>query len=312
MIVNGAQGAESVAKTRLAGILPLRPSGNIELDPDAGQELLGGWSVVTDGTTEKQIALLKSQSGRIAIDGRAASDAQTLPDSGSLILSRRIGAGRVVQSRFDLTSDWLTTWGSFDSFVNGAILLRPRRQFVEASAMTDEDITLQRFVDYSVSRAEPTMNSRFRIAARDAILKQPGSVQTQTPSAYDPLTSLDVVKGVTAWNDNSDVVRTSRQILVDEAGIEIPDLQADRAFTCLLLGDPRPDQLSVLSVDGAARVRLVGRAPDCDRRRRLGGSGRQTRHRIRAQPDRTGRFGDARRISARASVANDRHLQFTF
>ncbi len=80
------------------------------------------WAVDTDRSTEKQIALLRSQSGRVAVDGPVAADATTLADSGDLVLTRRVGGGRVVQPRFDVTSDWMVNWQSYDSFVNAVLL----------------------------------------------------------------------------------------------------------------------------------------------------------------------------------------------
>ena len=224
LIVNGADASDAIAKTPLADVLPLRPSGNIELDHDAGTELLRGWAVATDSSTEKQVALLRSQTGRIAVDGRAAEDAATLKDSGSLVLSRRVGSGRVVQSRFDLTSDWISTWKSYDSFVNAAVLRRPRRKFAESANASDEVYSLQRYPDHNSVRADPAMNTRFRILARDAILQTgKDSDISGRASQFDRLTKVDAVSGTSAWNDSSDAVRIAREILIEEAGIEIPD-----------------------------------------------------------------------------------------
>ncbi|MGI9469968.1 MAG: hypothetical protein ACR2NZ_00455, partial [Rubripirellula sp.] len=45
LIVNGAIASDSVSKTSLANLLPLQPTGNIELDPDSATQLLEGWEV---------------------------------------------------------------------------------------------------------------------------------------------------------------------------------------------------------------------------------------------------------------------------
>ena len=46
---------------------------------------------------------------------------------GAIALTRESTAAtvQVVQPRFDVTSDWLSNWLSYDSFVNGALLARP-------------------------------------------------------------------------------------------------------------------------------------------------------------------------------------------
>ncbi len=212
-------------KQPLADLLPLKPSGNIELDPDAAAELLEGWAVETDRSTEKQIALLQSQSGRVAVDGPLAADAVTLPDSGSLVLARQVGGGRVVQSRFDVTSDWLINWQSYDSFVNSVLLTRPRRELVESRDAETAGSIQQVYHDLATSNADPAINSRFRIAARDAVVRPVVASNEGSSGAisrYDPLTLIDSITGISGWNDDSDVIGLSRQILRSESGIEIP------------------------------------------------------------------------------------------
>ena len=228
LIINGAVAADSVSKTALADLLPLRPTGNIELDPDAATSLLESWEVATDRSTEKQIALLRSQAGRVAVDGRATEGAESLADSGDLVLVRRVGSGRVVQPRFDVTSDWFANWQSYDSFVNGALLLRPPRKIAE-----EEDSQEMMFIQQSYQlngaretmTADPAMNSKFRITARDAILRTSEATTRQSSvasNAFDSFANVDRSAGIGGWNDDSDVIGLCRQILRNESGIEIP------------------------------------------------------------------------------------------
>ena len=236
LIINGADASDHFAKTRLSDVLPLRPTGNIELDTGAGAKLLKNWEVATDRSTEQQIALLQSQSGRIAVDGRLSPDAEEVSGCANLLLTRRIGRGRVVQSRFDMTSDWLSSWQSFHSFINAAVLLRPRREFVEDVDVMSETFMSQRYADSKRKRALPAMNTRFRITARDSILGPALAAAAQgqpttdgvdpedkrQPSFSDSFSRNDIVSGVAAWTDSSDTLRTARGVLIDEAGIEIP------------------------------------------------------------------------------------------
>ena len=239
LIVNGAEASEAIAKTSLGDLLPLTPSGNVELDPDAGAELLRNWAVATDTSTDKQIALLREQSARVAVDGPLSSDAVAVAGSGSLVLTRRVGRGRVVQTRFDVTSDWLINWQSYDSFVNAVLLSRPPRKLQESGASgsvqpvpfdTDPSDLVsglaieQIYPTVGVAAVDPAFNSRFRIAARDSILPltESGYRTSSLASRYDPLTSIDSYSGISGWDDRSDVIGLSRQILRDQSGIEIP------------------------------------------------------------------------------------------
>tara|TARA_R110002073_G_scaffold60209_3_gene151173 strand:- start:4537 stop:6990 length:2454 start_codon:yes stop_codon:yes gene_type:complete len=252
LIVNGADGSDAIADSPLVDLLPLLPRGNIELAPESATELLKTWSVKTDRSTEAQSALLQSETARVAVDGNLAADADDVTGTGNLILQRRIGRGRVVQSRFDLMSDWISNWDSYNSFFNAVILQRPRRQFVEI----DADVLLKhQYVDFQRYDADPTMNTTFRIATRDALL----APSTPNPVAGDPVagdpaipgkktdddtaaaevsplgkipaknmlsrdqwTRVDPVMGIGGWNSASDAVNLTQAILRNESGIVIP------------------------------------------------------------------------------------------
>ena len=226
LIVNGSMGSSEVSKTPLQDWLPLIPTGNIELAPDAAEALLRGWQIKTDRSTEKQIALLKSRSGRVAVDGRKSADAQPLPQSGQLVLTRRIGRGHVVQPRFDLTSDWISSWQSYDSFMNSAILRRPRRAYFRAD---ETDFVRQLYPGVNQSSANAAFNTFFRIHARDASLRDRNEAEESGENSSVNRAESDHVvihpsTGLGGWTDTSDVITLSSDILRRESGIEIPPI----------------------------------------------------------------------------------------
>ena len=237
LIVNGAEAADSLNKSTIADLLPLKPTGNIELDFDAAEELLVNWQVPGDPSTEQQLALLKGRESRVAVDGVLAENAEAIDSSGQLLLSKRAGSGRVVQSRCDLMSDWLTSWKSYDSLVNSALLLRPPRRLIPVDKADGSGITnSQTYImpGGETAFADPTMNSRFRLASRDAILPalvasplEESNVITPLATSFDPrydrFSRIDNAAGISGWSDNSDVIRACRETLREEAGIEIPD-----------------------------------------------------------------------------------------
>jgi hypothetical protein len=228
LIVNGPAGSEAFANTSLADLLPLTPTSNIELDGDAATELLTNWSVPSDRTLTKQIESIRSESSRIAIDGRLDSDAFAIQDTSSLVLARRVGRGHVIQPRFDLTDNWIEAWDSYDSFVNAVILNRPPREFARSSLdeeqedFSESDLSL--YLAGTKLRADAAVNTQFRILSRDGVL--PKTDQNEEPSRsnspFDRFSRIDAVTGLSAWNDDSDVLTLMRQTLSSEAGIEIP------------------------------------------------------------------------------------------
>ena len=226
LIVNGADASDAIMQTALADVLPLRPTGNIQLDPDAAGELLKRWSVDGDRTTEKQIALLREQEGRVAVDGQKSDDAVEVEGTSNLVLVRRVGLGRVVQARFDITSDWMVTWESYDSFVNAVMLARPRREFSRNFDVSQDSTLKQAFPDYPLASSDPALNSRLRITARDAVLPAESTPRTRSAassSRLDPLTLADTRSGVCGWTNDSDTLWHCLRILGEESGIEIPD-----------------------------------------------------------------------------------------
>ena len=233
LIVNGGPASDALSKTQLAGLLPMQPKSAIELDPDSVVKLLSGWGVPKDPSTQKQIALAKEEPG-IGLDGVLADDAQSLPGTGNLVVDRVVGRGRVVQTRFDLTADWIREWESYNSFVNGAILARPRREFKGQGSIYDSiAVPTQRFADLPNVVTDARLNSSFRLFARDATLRMPvvvaseSEIDDRVPTSFEPafldeLTFKDPVCGTSSWTDSSDTVSLYNRVLKEESGIEIP------------------------------------------------------------------------------------------
>ncbi|TWT54695.1 hypothetical protein Pla22_23460 [Rubripirellula amarantea] len=226
LIVNGADATDAVANTSLRDSLPLVPTGNIELDPTAAAEVLSNWQVKTDPSTQKQIAIMQGQSARVAVDGRVAEDAGVVPETGNLIMRRKVGRGVVVQPRFDVTSDWIANWQSYDSFVNAVLIERPRRAYFQAES---DGVVRQRYPSLGRLDADAEMNTQLRLFSRDASLRQARpsrGVSSNANIASQVIPTESFVtragSGIGGWNDSSDVINLCRDVLRSESGIEIP------------------------------------------------------------------------------------------
>ncbi|MEM9587387.1 MAG: hypothetical protein AAGA03_08895 [Planctomycetota bacterium] len=224
LIINGADAANSVVDTALADLLPMRPTRVVELDRDAASALLRRWQVPTDKSTEKQIATLADGTARLAVDGTPEQQSKSIDQSGDLVLQRRIGRGRIVQPRFDIASDWISDWHSYDSFVNGLILARPRRKHIAGGDYDLERSTVQLYADSRDPRAPATINTRLRFLSRDAALttESGSSAKSVDGTHLDLSTRADPISGVAGWSPTSDIMNAVREVLRDEAGIEIP------------------------------------------------------------------------------------------
>ncbi len=234
LVVNGPDAAESINQSSFAKILALRPTSNIELDPSAGKTLLQSWAVETDRSTDKQIATLGGAAARVAVDGRNAVDATEVEGSGNLILTRRQGLGRVVQARFDLMEDWLSSWSSYDSFINGVILGRPRRAFRNSADPLLSDSASKLYPDLGSRAVGADLNTRLRITSRDAILpiatandsqnKNRSESKAKGMRSFDRLAFGSTQAGIGGWNDQSDVLDLCTDVVANESAIEVPEM----------------------------------------------------------------------------------------
>ena len=226
MVINGAAPSENLGYTELADLLPMEMETGIELDVEQARKILTNWSVASDRSLEKQSVMLGERTDAVSFQGELDSDASYFPKSGDLLVSKRVGRGRVIQSRFDLTSDWLEGWDSYDSFFNGVILGRPNRAIRESEdEFGDQELSLN-YPEYDLDRADAAFNTRFRITSRDRLLfsRDTGQrVSSSTVSQFDAVTAIDTQAGIGGWRDDSDFIRVSKDILRKESGIRVPD-----------------------------------------------------------------------------------------
>ncbi len=210
LIVNGSDGTDSLVTSSLEPLLPIKSTGNIELDVDSTTTLLKQWSVGDDDSTDHQITIMGGLSSRIAAGGSRRPDAIAVAGTDDLVTLVPVGGGVICQSRFDLTSGWLANWKSFDSFFNAAILGRPPREFVvtdtiirDGSAEVDASgfaMVAQKFRDDTLQDSYlPGINTSLRFLSRDAVLSSNVTGQSseddisQTGSFIDPTKSEDSV-----------------------------------------------------------------------------------------------------------------------
>ncbi len=244
LLVNGRYADKTLADSPLAEWLPMSADKLIELEGEPFAQMLDNWSVPQDTTTANQMTLVRQSSSRVGLDGRLHPQAEELPDTNGLVLSRRVGLGNIVMTRFDLTTDILKNWGSRDSFYNNVLLRRPPRRYSRGDGPT----TLQFADSSSGSTVSPAINSPFRLFARD------GAVRYQVPAAEEkaePTTTTTVAEnteagvlesaisdklaawsapaniaepmgGIGAWTDRSQVAAMALDSLAEESGISIP------------------------------------------------------------------------------------------
>jgi len=226
LVLNGAAPSEALSFSALADLVPMEMESRVELDFEEAKNLLLDSTVPNDSSLEKQIAVLGQYTGGISFVGKLKDDANYVMASNNLLVRLPAGRGHVIQSRFDLTSDWITNWQSFDSFFNSAILGRPRRAIRVLKDEFDEPVFTQYYPDQQVEAADPTFNTRFRIIARDAKLsasETEGQLSQEKTAFPDPFTAVDPVSGISGWRHDSDFIRFGADVLRERSSIRVPE-----------------------------------------------------------------------------------------
>lgn len=243
LVVSGPSAVDGIRGSPLEEYLPLINSGTSQLDESKVSDMLLHWSVGKDESVGQVLKIFRQRSDRLAVDGEIDDSpekpflrpASSTPGTSGLVISRRVGRGVVVQSRFDLLSDWLDLWRSNDSFVNSAVLGRPSRRYVARAGMTDdfEKQYDQTYPDLQSPRADASINTAVRIFGRDGMLS---SVTAPLDSSVDELRLYRNSAGsMAAWNDQSDTVNVCVDLLRDQSGIEIPTSRVIVGWMCIYL-----------------------------------------------------------------------------
>ncbi|MCE9605945.1 MAG: hypothetical protein K8U03_13695 [Planctomycetia bacterium] len=207
MIVAGPDSLETLSRSFLGPYLPARSTGTKELDATALAPL-NEWTI--DAVQPARTRPWRGVQLAVAEHGRTLLGV----DDGSapLVVEREIGRGRIIVTAFRLTQRELTEWPSFDGFVNGCLLGRSPRAWVDDIAHNRK---VQRPVwqqKQTTSWYDPREISDVRYAVRDAFTGPSTASRTW------------VGPGNAAWRDDGAAVTAARRLLQEEAGIVIPSV----------------------------------------------------------------------------------------
>ena len=251
--------------------------------------------------------------------------ASFVPNSGELLVERRVGRGRIIVSAFRLSDRDFTIWPGVDEFFNAYLLHHAPRRFTETA---EADVVRAVRKDGNAAKNwDAAEVSNLRYFARDAgILLQDygpdfpkapqlpdnsrfgGWQNPPVPQSYPPdasdLTNVSSVKGpgVAAWNDFSPAARAAREELNSAARIEVPKRAFVIAVLVLYLAFLVPFNWCFFR----AGTRGMGLGRGADHRRRLHGRGHQAGavgYRLHSLAERNRRAGNPTRLRPRPSDA---------
>ena len=217
--------------------MPATSSGECKIGADELAEINA-----FSGKNIRKLAPVRPWSG---IQLQKHPQAEFVPQSGNLLVERRVGRGRIVASAFRLGDREFANWPGVDEFFNAFLLGRPPRRFA-----WDQEAELKVLWADGHERLDAARISNLRFFTRDAGLKWenycpdiPKDIEPPIPIGGNPdgirpdanLPDFGPLPppgpGVAAWNDFSPVAAAARESLLNAAQVEIPD----RTFVFLFL-----------------------------------------------------------------------------
>lgn len=218
LIISGPGSMERLRGSFLEPYLPADRTDAVELTADHLSEFNDTWSVPPnvgapgpEQSTDTTPVSVKA--GMVGVQLKTINDGYFVAGTGELVAEARVGRGSIVATSFSLADRAVTTWPSYDSFINGCLLQRPRRQFSNVGH-TATEVRL----DTVFGSQDPRLVSNLRYFSRDTPPYGDGFSAARASWAVDPSS------GVAAWNDDSGTSAAARTVLKDAAGISIPQV----------------------------------------------------------------------------------------
>lgn len=234
LIINGPDSLDLLKGSFLDAYLPATNGGSRSIaagDP-ALDAINSRWMIRTLLARGQPLVPTKPWSA-IKLDVRPG--AKKIISTGSLLVEREIGRGRIVVSALQLAERDFVNWQSgYQSLVNACLLRRPPREYRQGQI---GGVTLS-WADPTLSerRLDARLTTRLDFLARDlgidtsyhfVEVDESATWQTQFPNPdggevvrrYKP---PELVGGIGAWNDFSATANAAREALKKAAGIEVP------------------------------------------------------------------------------------------
>jgi len=231
ILVNGPDSLDLLRSSFLDEYLPVDPAGPRSITAEDLRSWSSSWARRSEGT---QAPVLKPTQPWSGIKLKPREEARELIGGAGLFYERDIGRGSVVVSAFQLTERDFINWPGYDSFLNAALLRRPRRRFSEGTyggPRVD-------WADYGSQRLDAHFMTGMRLFARDAT-STANWQRVEAPNAapngnqlggFNPLAVPDFITtekvdrpgGVAAWSETSPVSLASRALLAEAGAVRVP------------------------------------------------------------------------------------------
>lgn len=261
LIVSGPDSLDKLQNSFLGPYLPAQFDSSRNLTNADLEELNKNWTVpALRNQAENRSFQVAEGAPLLGVNFAPHENAKFVDGTGEIAIERRVGRGRIVATAFSLKSPAVRKWRSFKSFLNGALLRRPARNFGTSPA---SEVRFE-WVGDGTKLFDPLLNSTLRYLSRDLAIqggtsmspaglpagssKENGIIGFAAPwselSDEDEFNLKDSVNqsqsrnlnddfhyggfqdveqaGTGSWNDNSGISYAARETLKEAAGITPP------------------------------------------------------------------------------------------
>ncbi len=214
LIINGPDSLDTLRGSFLDKFLPAENAGPRSLSAANLRNWSAYWSRRDQGQRQPPLAPTTPFSG---IKLKPRPGATELAGGSKLFYEKPVGRGTVVVSAIQLAERNLINWPGYDSFLNAALLRRPRRTFSEGPYGGLSTT----WTDHPNRRLDAHFATGLRLFSRDATL-QANPQPTEDPADPTIKTTVDPTASLGAWDDFNPVSTAARTALAEAAAVRVP------------------------------------------------------------------------------------------
>ncbi|MEM8943535.1 MAG: hypothetical protein AAGD11_00005, partial [Planctomycetota bacterium] len=222
LIINGPDSLDSLRGSFLEKHLPAESTSTRTLTAEDLSEWSDYWSQRERGKQSPPVQPTKPWS---AIQLEPVADARDLPGGTNLFVEGQVGQGTIVLSAIQLAERDFINWPGYDSFLNAALLRRPRRVF--SKGPYDGGVRVD-WENYRDRRLDAHLATSVRIFARDSKTKaNQWNVEESVENLFGAAgtvtkTNIDRVGGIGTWSNFNPVADAARDVLTEAAAVRVP------------------------------------------------------------------------------------------
>ncbi|MCR9117175.1 MAG: hypothetical protein NXI22_09555, partial [bacterium] len=164
LIVSGPRSIDSLRGSFLNDYLPADAIETEELAPERFREMSDYWTLAEKNYADGRPMAILPDKPPLGANLSLRPGGSWIQHTGDLVAEKQVGRGRVVMTRFALSSRQIRSWPHFDGFFHTCLMRKPGRRFYE---VTDMLTGKMEFNERAPQTLDPRMSTMVRYFTRD-------------------------------------------------------------------------------------------------------------------------------------------------